>query len=133
VKSISSRITLWYAVTVITTLACLFVAGHYLLENQLIHQLDKLNETQFKQLKFSLGPNYQTLTASTIDDRIREVTESASSLFYIDCHGPMTNRFFQVQQPARADDSGHPRQARLYGGCERHRRAAGGGIHSAAP
>jgi len=95
VKSISSRITLWYAVTVITTLACLFVAGHYLLENQLIHQLDKLNETQFKQLKFSLGPNYQTLTASTIDDRIREVTESASSLFYIDCHGPMTNRFFK--------------------------------------
>jgi signal transduction histidine kinase len=95
VKSIGSRITLWYAVTVITTLACLFVAGHYLLENQLIHQLDKLNETQFKQLKFSLGPNYQTLTTSTIDDRIREVTESASSLFYIDCHGPMTNRFFR--------------------------------------
>jgi signal transduction histidine kinase len=95
VKSIGSRITLWYAVTVITTLACLFVAGHYLLENQLIHQLDKLNETQFKQLKFSLGPNYRTLTTSTIDDRIREVTESASSLFYIDCHGPMTNRFFK--------------------------------------
>jgi signal transduction histidine kinase len=95
VKSIGSRVTLWYAVTVITTLACLFVAGHYLLENQLIHQLDKLNEAQFKQLKFSLGPNYKTLTASTIDDRIREVTESASSLFYIDCHGPMTNRFFR--------------------------------------
>jgi len=95
VKSIGSRITLWYAVTVITTLACLFVAGHYLLENQLIHQLDKLNEAQFRQLKSSLGPNYQTLTASTIDDRIREVTESASSLFYIDCHGPMSNRFFR--------------------------------------
>ena len=94
-KSIGSRITLWYAVTVITTLACLFVAGHYLLENQLIRQLDKLNETQFKQLKFSLGPNYESLNASTIDDRIREVTESASSLFYIDCHGPMTNRFFR--------------------------------------
>ncbi len=94
-KSISSRITLWYAVTVITTLACLFVAGHYLLQNQLIRQLDKLNETQFKQLKFSLGPNYETLTASTIDDRIREVTESASSLFFIDLHGPMTNRFFR--------------------------------------
>lgn len=94
-KSIGSRITLWYAVTVITTLACLFVAGHYLLQNQLIHQLDKLNETQFKQLKFSLGPNYESLNASTIDARIREVTESASSLFYIDLHGPMTNRFFR--------------------------------------
>jgi len=95
VKSIGSRITLWYAVTVVSTLACLFIAGNYLLENQLIHQLDKLNETQFKQLKSTLGPNYKTLTAQTIDDRIREVTESASALFYIDLHGPMTNRFFK--------------------------------------
>ena len=94
-KSIGSRITLWYAVTVVTTLACLFVAGHYLLEKQLIHQLDKLNEAQFKQLKFTLGLNYKALTAQTIDDRIREVTESASALFYIDLHGPMTNRFFK--------------------------------------
>ncbi len=94
-KSIGSRITFWYAVTVVTTLACLFVAGHYLLENQLIHELDKLNEAQFKQLTYTLGPNYRTLTAQTIDDRIREVTESASALFYIDFHGPMTNRFFK--------------------------------------
>jgi signal transduction histidine kinase len=95
VKSIGSRITLWYAVTVISTLACLFVTGHYLLESQLIHQLDKLNEAQFRQLEHALGPNYKTLTAQTIDDRIRDVTESASSLFYIDFHGPMTNRFFK--------------------------------------
>jgi len=94
-KSIGSRITVWYAVTATTTLACLFVAGHYLLENQLVHQLDALNEAQFKHLKYTLGPNYQTLTPATIDDRIREATESASSLFYIDMHGPMTNRFFR--------------------------------------
>ena len=94
-KSIGARITVWYAVTATTTLACLFVAGHYLLENHLIHQLDELNEAQFKHLKYTLGPNYKTLTPSTIDDRIREATESASSLFYIDMHGPMTNRFFR--------------------------------------
>jgi signal transduction histidine kinase len=94
-KSIGSRITVWYAVTATTTLACLFVAGHYLLENQLIHQLDALNEAQFKQLKYTLGPNYKTLTPATIDDRIREATESASSLFYIDMHGTMTDRFFR--------------------------------------
>ncbi len=94
-KSIGARITVWYAVTATATLACLFVAGHYLLENHLIHQLDTLNEAQFKQLKYTLGPSYQTLTPSTIDDRIRETTESASSLFYIDMHGPMTNRFFR--------------------------------------
>ena len=71
-KSIGSRITAWYALTTAATLACLFVAGHYLLQNHLIQQVDAFNETQFKQLKAQLGPNYQTLTPSTVDQRIRE-------------------------------------------------------------
>jgi signal transduction histidine kinase len=94
-KSIGSRITLWYAVTVTATLACLFLAGYYLLENHLLRQLDALNEGQFKQLKYILGQNYKNLTPTTIDDRIREATESASSLFYIDMHGQMSDRFFK--------------------------------------
>jgi two-component system heavy metal sensor histidine kinase CusS len=94
-KSIGSRIALWYAITATTTLACLFVAGYFLLQGHLIRQLDALNETQFKRLEFTLGPDHKTLTPEIIDDRIREVTESASSLFYIDMHGPMTNRFFR--------------------------------------
>ena len=94
-KSIGSRITVWYAITATVTLACLFVVGHYLLENNLIHQLDALNEAQFRQLKHTLGQNYETLTPASIEQRVREVTESASSLFYIDMHGPMDNRFFR--------------------------------------
>jgi two-component system heavy metal sensor histidine kinase CusS len=94
-RSIGARITLWYAVTLTATFACLFIAGHYLLENYLVHQLDELNETQFKHLRATLGKDYATLTPPVIDDRIREATESASSLFYIDMHGPMTNRFFR--------------------------------------
>jgi len=94
-KSIGARSMVWYTVTVTATLACLFGVGHYLLQGQLVHQLDKLNEAQFKQLKFTMGPNYENLTPQTIDDRIREVTDSASALFYIDLHGPMTNRFFK--------------------------------------
>ena len=94
-KSIGTRITLWYAVTLTATLACLFVAGHYLLERYLVHQLDELNGTQFKHLRATLGKDYATLTPPEIDDRIRQATESASSLFYVDMHGPMTNRFFK--------------------------------------
>ena len=96
-KSIGARIIAWYAVTATATLACLFVAGHYLLDRYLVHQLDELNETQFKHLRAKLGADYQTLTPPTVEQRIREVTESASSLFYIDMHGPMTNRFFKSQ------------------------------------
>jgi two-component system heavy metal sensor histidine kinase CusS len=94
-KSISSRITVWYALTVTATLACLFAAGHYLLEKHLIQQLDELNEAQFRQLKSTLGPSYASLTPADIDERIRVSTESSSSLFYIDMHGPMSNRFFR--------------------------------------
>src|SRR5258706_9723454 len=94
-RSIGTRITLWYAVTLTVTLACLFVAGHYLLERYLARQLDELNETQFKHLRATLGKDYATLTPPEIDDRIRQATESASSLFYVDMHGPMTNRFFK--------------------------------------
>jgi two-component system heavy metal sensor histidine kinase CusS len=94
-KSIGSRITLWYATTLTATLACLFIAGHFLLDHYLLRQLDELNEAQFKHLKATLGRDYAKLTPVEIDDRIRQATESASSLFYIDMHGPMTNRFFK--------------------------------------
>ena len=94
-KTIGRRIAVWYAVAATLSLACLFAVGHYLLETYLVRQLDSLNETEFIHLKDTLGPNYETLAAASVADRIREVTESASSLFYIDMHGPMTNRFFR--------------------------------------
>jgi two-component system heavy metal sensor histidine kinase CusS len=94
-RSIGSRITLWYTLIVTVTLACLFIAGHFLLERYLVRQLDELNEAQFKHLRATLGEDYAKLTPAEIDDRIRQATESASSLFYIDMHGPMTNRFFK--------------------------------------
>ncbi|WP_293503246.1 ATP-binding protein [Roseateles sp.] len=76
-------------------LIVLFFAGHYLLERYLIRQLDKLTEAQFKHLAATLGRDYATLTPHVIDERIREATESASLMFYVDMHGPMTNRFFK--------------------------------------
>jgi two-component system heavy metal sensor histidine kinase CusS len=95
VRSISSRLTLWYAFTATATLACLFVAGYFMLERHLINQLDQLNEQQFRQLKTVLGPHYNGFPPEEIEQRIRDVTESASSLFYIDMHATMTNRFFK--------------------------------------
>jgi two-component system heavy metal sensor histidine kinase CusS len=95
VKSISSRLTLWYALTATATLACLFVIGYFMLERHLINQLDQLNEQQFRQLRTVLGPHYNEFPPEEIEKRIRDVTESASSLFYIDMHASMTNRFFK--------------------------------------
>lgn len=94
-RSITRRLTAVYALTATVTLALLFTAGYFMLEKYLIGQLDQLNTAQFNQLKARLGPDYRALGPETIDQRIRDTTESASALFYIDMHGPMTNRFFR--------------------------------------
>jgi signal transduction histidine kinase len=94
-KTVGRRIAVWYAIAATVSLACLFAIGHYLLQEYLVHQLDVLNEAEFRQLKSTLGPNYNSLSPGQVTDRIREVTESASSLFYIDMHETMTNRFFR--------------------------------------
>ena len=65
------------------TLACLFVAGYYLLEIHLIRGLDQLNEAQFAEINAHLGSDYASLDAGMIDRRIRETTDYASVLFFI--------------------------------------------------
>ena len=94
-KSIGARITTAYALTATFTLACLFVAGYFMLEDHLLRQLDLLTAAQFNELKARLGPEYRQLSPAIIDQRIRDTTESASALFYIDMHHTMANRFFK--------------------------------------
>ena len=82
-KSIGTRLTVWYVVSATTTLAVLFAAGFLLLQNRLVHGLDLLNEAEFEQIRAHLGPDYRTLTPDVIDKRIRETTDYASVLFFI--------------------------------------------------
>ncbi len=93
-KSIGARLALWYAAASTVTLACLFVVGYYLLRGYLIHGLDLLNQSEFEQLKAHLGADYTLLSNSVIDQRIRETTEYASVLFYIDIHRRDTGTIF---------------------------------------
>jgi signal transduction histidine kinase len=94
VKSIGARLALWYAAASTVTLACLFVVGYYLLRGYLIHGLDLLNQSEFEQIKAHLGPDYSSLSSAVIDQRIRETTEYASVLFYIDIHSRTTGTIF---------------------------------------
>ena len=78
------RLAAWYALAATITLACLFVVGYQLLQKYLVHGLDLLNTAEFQQIRARLGPDYATLDSAVIDRRIRETTEYASVLFYID-------------------------------------------------
>lgn len=92
--SIGMRLAGWYALAATITLACLFVAGYELLRGRLVHGLDLLNEAEARQIKAHLGEDYASLDLEAIDQRIRETTESASVLFYVNVHNPVTNILF---------------------------------------
>jgi signal transduction histidine kinase len=94
VRSIGARLALWYAAASTATLACLFVVGYYLLRGYLIHGLDLLNQSEFQQIRAHLGADYAGLSPAVIDERIRETTDYASVLFYIDIHRADTGTIF---------------------------------------
>lgn len=94
-KSIGARLAAWYALTATATLAILFVAGYFLLQNNLIRGLDLLNAAEYEQIRSRLGPDPKSLDPSQIDARIRETTEYAKVLFYIDVHSPGTGTIFR--------------------------------------
>ena len=75
-----------YAFVSTATLAVLFVAGYYLLNQHLVRGLDLLNDAEFEQIKASLGPDYAALTTDKIEERIRRTTEVAAVLFFIEVH-----------------------------------------------
>jgi signal transduction histidine kinase len=94
-KSIGARLAFWYALAATLTFASLSIAGYFMLESYLVHDLDRLNEAEFQQIKARLGPGHETLSASVIDERIRETTDYASTLFYIDVHGKDVGTVFR--------------------------------------
>lgn len=104
-KSIGARLALWYAAAATATLACLFVAGYYLLQIHLVQGLDLLNRAQFAQISAHLGNDYTSLNSQVIDTRIRETTDYASVLFFItidDPLGPVRPIFYSTNLHGRA-------------------------------
>lgn len=93
-RTIRARLTLLYALSATITLACLFVAGYLLLESRLIHDLDLLNRAEFEEIRAHLGNDYERLTPAAIDRRIRETTQYASVLFYVNMHNRKTHDLF---------------------------------------
>ena len=75
-KSVGVRLALWYALASVLTLALLFRAGRYLLEQHVIRSLDLLNATQFEQMKERFGPEAAALTPADIREALSLFTTS---------------------------------------------------------
>ena len=93
-RSIGTQLTLWYAAMASLSAALLFVAGYFLLENQLVRGLDQLISAEFKHIDARLGDDLNTLTSFEIDNRIRETTEYSSILFFFTISSPKAGILF---------------------------------------
>jgi signal transduction histidine kinase len=85
-RSIGTRLALWYAGVSTATMVCLFVAGYYLLHSHMVRGLDLLNAAEFAQIKSSLGRDPDLLPPAEIQPRMRETAEVASVFFYVEIH-----------------------------------------------
>jgi heavy metal sensor kinase len=94
-KSVGARLAFWYALAATVSFASLSLAGYFTLQRYLVHHLDVLNQAEFQQIEAHLGPDHESLSAAVINDRIRETTEYASVLFYIDVHGRTQGTVFR--------------------------------------
>ena len=94
-RSISTRLAVWYACAATITLATLFAAGYQLLERHLIHGLDMLNVAQYEQIRAHLHPEHDSIDRDRIEERIRAITEYAAVLFYIDVHTAKAGTLFR--------------------------------------
>lgn len=93
-RSIRSKLIVFSAASATTTLAVLFIVGYILLQGRLVSGLDELNEAEFRSLEAHLGPEFPHLTPRRIDDRIRETTDAAAALFYINVDYPKSGMVF---------------------------------------
>jgi len=85
-KSIGARLAIWYAGASTATLACLFLAGRYFLEQHAIHSLDLLNQSEFEQVKAHLGSDYADLAPDEIRERMLGGMVFESVSFYVEIH-----------------------------------------------
>ena len=85
-RSIGTRLALWYAGVSTATMVCLFVAGYYLLDSHLVHGLDLLDAAEFAQIRADLGPDAARLPPPRIAERMRGTSAVASVFFYVELH-----------------------------------------------
>ena len=74
------------ALAATATLACLFVAGYFLLQQYLVHGLDMLNVSALNDTKAHLAHAYDPKDLGFIERRLRRPTNRTGAMFYIHVH-----------------------------------------------
>jgi hypothetical protein len=83
-RSIGSRLALWYSLSSTATLTLIVVAGYYLLTTHLVNTLDQLNRREFQQLRTALRVDFAILEPEGMTERLRVATEASSIPIFIE-------------------------------------------------
>lgn len=89
-KSIGARITIWYAIGATLSFAMLMIVGAIFLESSLTRSLDQLNAAEFRQLLVQIGNDYARVDRKVLAQRLSNVDQYQSVLFYITINEPKT-------------------------------------------
>ena len=89
-RSIRTRITIWYAIGATLSFAVLMIVGAMFLESALTRSLDQLNAAEFRQLLVQIGDDYARVDRKVLARRLSNVDQYQSVLFYITINEPKT-------------------------------------------
>ncbi|MDB6165303.1 MAG: cusS [Lacunisphaera sp.] len=83
-RSIGTRLAIWYAVASAVSLAGAAMTGFYLLERHLVRNIDEQNRAEFQQLRAVLRPDFTILDPEPMAERLRNATDSTQTIFFIE-------------------------------------------------
>ncbi len=81
-KSLTSRLTLWYALVVTLTVAVLLVAGRFYLEHNLMQGIDLLNQVEFEEILSRIGDADSPESEEQLIEAIRKHAELDAALYF---------------------------------------------------
>jgi signal transduction histidine kinase len=93
-RSISTRLAIWYALAATATLACLFVTGYFVLERHIINGLDMLNRAELGEIKAHMVREYDPDDPGFLERRLRKPSERSGALFYISLRNDLNGLHF---------------------------------------
>ncbi len=81
-KSLSARLTLWYALVVTLTVSVLLLLGRFYLEHNMVSAIDLLNEVEFEEIRSRIDNEDGPDTEANLIDAIKEHAELDAALYF---------------------------------------------------
>lgn len=86
-KSLSVRLTFWYALVVTLTVATLLIFGRFYLEHSMVSAIDLLNDVEFEEIRSRIDEESETGAEDAIIEAIKVHAELDAALYFFQVGG----------------------------------------------